>query len=229
MSERILIVDDEPAITSALNYYFVQAGYQTLLAYTGSEALEKLSLDPDLVILDIMLPDIDGYQICQHIREQPQYTPIVMLTAKDTLQEKVLGLDLGADAYLTKPYQLPELLAQVRALLRLVKQQERLQLHCGPIELWVDEGIVRCAGKELALTTTEFELLSLLMQRQGRVLGRETLLRTIWGYEGCHANTRTIDTHIQRLRTKIEADPKDPKLLMTIRGFGYRLVCPDER
>lgn len=229
MSERILIVDDEPAITSALNYYFVQAGYQTLLAYTGSEALEKLSLDPDLVILDIMLPDIDGYQICQHIREQPQYTPIVMLTAKDTLQEKVLGLDLGADAYLTKPYQLPELLAQVRALLRLVKQQERLQLNCGPIELWVDEGIVRCAGKELALTTTEFELLSLLMQRQGRVLGRETLLRTIWGYEGCHANTRTIDTHIQRLRTKIEADPKNPKLLMTIRGFGYRLVCPDER
>ena len=126
-------------------------------------------------------------------------------------------------------YQLPELLAQVRALLRLVKQQERLQLACGPIELWVDEGIVRCAGKELALTTTEFELLSLLMQRQGRVLGRETLLRTIWGYEGCHANTRTIDTHIQRLRTKIEADPKNPKLLLTIRGFGYRLVCPDER
>ncbi|HEY89962.1 MAG TPA: response regulator transcription factor [Thermoflexia bacterium] len=229
MSERILIVDDEPAITSALNYYFIQAGYQTLLAYTGNEALEKLSLDPDLVILDIMLPDIDGYQICQHIREQPQYTPILMLTAKDTLQEKVLGLDLGADAYLTKPYQLPELLAQVRALLRLVKQQERLQLACGPIELWVDEGIVRCAGKELALTTTEFELLSLLMQRQGRVLGRETLLRTIWGYEGCHANTRTIDTHIQRLRTKIEADPKNPKLLLTIRGFGYRLVCPDEQ
>lgn len=137
MSERILIVDDEPAITSALNYYFIQAGYQTLLVYTGNEALEKLSLDPDLVILDIMLPDIDGYQICQHIREQPQYTPILMLTAKDTLQEKVLGLDLGADAYLTKPYQLPELLAQVRALLRLVKQQERLQLACGPIELWV--------------------------------------------------------------------------------------------
>ncbi|HIP71644.1 MAG TPA: response regulator transcription factor, partial [Anaerolineae bacterium] len=118
---HILIVDDEPTITSALNYYFVQAGYKTILAHTGREALEKLALNPDLVVLDIMLPDIDGYQICQHIREQPHYTPILMLTAKDTLQEKVIGLDLGADAYLTKPYNPQELLAQVRALFRLVK------------------------------------------------------------------------------------------------------------
>ena len=228
MSKCILIVDDEPTITSALNYHFVQAGYQTLLAYTGSEALAKLALNPDLVVLDLMLPDMDGYQICQHIREQPHYTPILMLTAKDTLPEKIRGLDLGADAYLTKPYQLPELLAQVRALFRLVKQEERAQLTCGPLELWVDEGIVRCAGKEVSLTATEFALLSLLMQRPGRVLGRETLLRAIWGGAGCHANTRTIDTHIQRLRTKVEVDPSNPKLLMTIRGFGYRLICPAE-
>lgn len=224
---HILIVDDEPTITSALNYYFVQAGYKTILAHTGHEALEKIALNPDLVVLDIMLPDIDGYQICRHIREQPRYTPILMLTAKDTLQEKVIGLDLGADAYLTKPYNPQELLAQVRALLRLVKQQERSKLVCGPIELMTDDKIVRRNGDEIVLTATEFELLSLLMQHQGQVFGRETLLRTVWGDEGCHANTRTIDVHIQRLRAKIEEDPKNPVLLITIRGFGYRLVCPD--
>lgn len=224
---HILIVDDEPTITSALNYHFIQAGYKTLLAHTGHEALEKIALNPDLVVLDIMLPDIDGYQICQHIREQPHYTPILMLTAKDTLQEKVIGLDLGADAYLTKPYNSQELLAQVRALLRLVKQQKRLKLVCGSIELLTDDKIVRRNGDEITLTATEFELLSLLMQRQGQVFGRETLLRTIWGNEGSDANTRTIDVHIQRLRAKIESDPKDPELLITIRGFGYRLVCPD--
>ena len=225
---HILIVDDEPTITSALNYYFVRAGYKTILAHTGHEALEKIALNPDLVVLDIMLPDIDGYQICRHIREQPHYTPILMLTAKDTLQEKVIGLDLGADAYLTKPYNPQELLAQVRALLRLIKQQERTKLVCGPIELLTDDKIVRHKGDEITLTATEFELLSLLMQHQGRVFGRETLLRTIWGNEGCDANTRTIDVHIQRLRVKIEEDPKNPVLLITIRGFGYRLVCPDE-
>ncbi len=224
---HILIVDDEPTITSALNYYFVQAGYKTILAHTGREALEKLALNPDLVVLDIMLPDIDGYQICQHIREQPSYTPILMLTAKDTLQEKVIGLDLGADAYLTKPYNPQELLAQVRALLRLVKQQECSKLVCGPIELLLDDKIVRRNGDEIALTATEFELLSLLMQRQGQVLGRETLLRAVWGERGSRANTRTIDVHMQRLRAKIEEDSKNPELLITIRGFGYRLVCPD--
>lgn len=228
-NHTILVVDDEPTITSALNYYFVQAGYETILAHTGQEALEKIALKPDLVVLDIMLPDIDGYQICQHIREQPRYTPILMLTAKDTLQEKVVGLDLGADAYMTKPYKPQELLAQVRALLRLVKRQGRAELVCGPIELLIDDKIVRRGGDEITLTTTEFELLSLLMQGQGRVFGRETLLRTIWGDEGGDANTRTIDVHIQRLRAKIEDDPKNPELLLTIRGFGYRLVCPNEQ
>ncbi len=225
---HILIVDDEPTITSALNYYFVQAGYKTILAHTGHEALEKMALNPDLVVLDIMLPDIDGYQICQHIREQQHYTPILMLTAKDTLQEKVIGLDLGADAYLTKPYNPQELLAQVRALLRLIKQQERAKLACGSIELLTEEGIVTKNGVELPLTSIEFEILSLLMRHQGQVFGRETLLRNVWGYADTDINTRTVDTHIQRLRVKVEENVKEPKLLLTVRGFGYRLVCPDE-
>ena len=227
MPKQILIVDDEPTITSALNYYFLQAGYQTILAHSGQEALEKLMLNPDLVVLDIMLPDMDGYQICQHIRAHSEYTPVLMLTAKDTLQEKVIGLDLGADAYLTKPYNPQELLAQVRALFRLVKQQERAKLVCGPLALLLDEGIVYRHDEEIALTSTEFELLSVLMQRQGQVIGRETLLHTIWGYDGQETTTRTIDVHMQRLRAKIEDNPKNPTCLLTVRGFGYRLVCPD--
>lgn len=223
----ILIVDDEPAITSALNYYFVQAGYATILAHTGREALEKIALNPDLVVLDIMLPDMDGYQICRHIREQRHYIPILMLTAKDTLPEKVIGLELGADAYLTKPYNPQEMLAQVRALLRLLRQRERSKLICGPLELSLDDKIVRRNGDEIALTTTEFELLTLLIKHQGQVFGRETLLRAIWGNAGWEVHTRTIDVHIQRLRAKIEEDPKNPELLLTIRGFGYRLVCPN--
>ena len=224
----ILIVDDEPTITSALNFHFVQAGYETAVAHSGHEALEKLALNPNLVVLDIMLPDIDGYQICQHIRQQPHYTPILMLTAKDTLEEKVIGLDLGADAYLTKPYNPQELLAQVRALLRLFKQKERAKLVCGPIELLTEDGIATKNGEELPLTAIEFEILAILMRHQGQVFGRETLLRNVWGYAGTDVNTRTVDTHIQRLRVKLEENVKEPKLLLTVRGFGYRLVCPDD-
>lgn len=226
-TQTILIVDDEHSITSALDITFTRAGFETVLANSGKEALAQLSLNPDLIILDIMLPDIDGYQICEHIREQPTYTPILMLTAKDTLQEKVLGLELGADAYLTKPYNPQELLAQVKALLRLAEQHHSSTLVCGSIELLINENIVRRDGKELILTPTEFDLLSLLMRYQEQVMGRETLLRHVWGYKGNQTNTRTVDTHIQRLRSKIEEDAKNPKLLLTVRGFGYRLVCPD--
>jgi DNA-binding response OmpR family regulator len=228
VERKVLIVDDEPTITSALNYYFGQEGYTTILAHNGREALAKFALKPDLVVLDIMLPDIDGYQICRHIRAQPEYTPILMLTAKDTLPEKVAGLDLGADAYLTKPYHPQELLAQVRALFRLAQREERSKLVCGRLELWLDESIVKRDGQVVALTRIEFELLSLLIRQPGRVIGRETLLRQIWQYEGEPVSSRAIDTHIQRLRAKIEDNPREPELLLTVRGFGYRLVCPDE-
>lgn len=224
---NILVVDDEPTITSALDVTFKQAGYGTILAHSGEEALEKLALHPDLVVLDIMLPDIDGYQICHYIRDLPHYTPVLMLTAKDTLQEKVIGLNLGADAYLTKPYNPQELLAQVHALFRFAGQHESAKLVCGSLELWGDEGIAFRNGTEISLTTTEFQLLSLFMQHQEQVFGRETLLRKIWGNEAHEVSTRTVDTHIQRLRVKIEDNPKEPTHLVTVRGFGYRFVCPD--
>jgi DNA-binding response OmpR family regulator len=228
MEHTVLIVDDEPTITSALAYAFAQEGYRTILAHSGQEALDRLSSKPDLVVLDIMLPDVDGYQVCRHIRAQAHYTPVLMLTAKDTLPEKVRGLDLGADAYLTKPYQPQELLAQVRALLRFAHGQERTKLLCGKLELDLTDRSLRRDGREIPMTPTEFELLSLLLRRQGQAVGRETLLRHIWQYEAEEVGSRTVDSHILRLRAKIEDNPKEPEILLTVRGFGYRLVCPGE-
>lgn len=224
----ILIVDDEPAITSALDQYFGQAGFQTILAHTGKEAIDKLDYNPDLIILDLMLPDIDGYRVSQAIRDLPHYIPILMLTAKDSARDRVLGLDLGADAYFTKPFNPNELLAQARALLRLSGKTASAKLQCGQLTLWTEEGTAQLAGTALALTTIEFEILSLLMQHTGQVFGRQTILRKIWGYTAVDVTTRTIDTHIQRIRSKIEANPKQPLLLQTVRGFGYRMVCPDD-
>jgi len=227
-SKHILVVDDEPSITSALTVILQRAGYETAVAATGAEALAQLAARPDLVILDIMLPDTDGYQVCQTIRQQPSYIPILMLTARDTLPDKVLGLELGADAYLTKPFAPGELLAQVRALFRLVGQMEgdnveTRPLRCGPLTLYPPLCRVELQGVEVELTPKEYALLHLFMQRPGYVFGRETLLREVWGYEYL-GDSRTVDVHIQRLRAKIEADSSQPQLLLTVRGFGYRLV-----
>ena len=225
MPHKLLIVDDEHAITNALNYTFTQAGYQTTLAHTGQEALQQLASQPDLVVLDIMLPDMDGYEVCQKIRQQPLYTPILMLTAKEGLPAKLHGLDVGADAYLTKPYVPRELLAQVRALLRLAGQAPRpsAPLTCGPLTFWPEQSRITLHGRELPLTKTEHELLALLIHGRGQVVGRQTLLRHLWAHDSPEVTSRTVDTHIQRLRAKIEA----PHLIQTVRGFGYRLLCDE--
>lgn len=227
-NKRILLVDDEPAITSALTVILQRAGYDTAVATSGADALTEIATRPDLVILDIMLPDIDGYQVCRTIRQQPTYIPVLMLTARDTLPDKVLGLELGADAYLTKPFAPGELLAQVRALFRLVGQMEgeageTRPLRCGPLALFPDLCQVQLDGVAVDLTPKEYALLHLFMQRPGYVFGRETLLREVWGYEYL-GDSRTVDVHVQRLRTKIEKDSSQPELLLTVRGFGYRLV-----
>ncbi|MBX3055077.1 MAG: response regulator transcription factor [Anaerolineae bacterium] len=227
-SKRILLVDDEPAITGALSAILQRAGYETAVAATGADALAQFATQPDLVILDIMLPDTDGYQVCRAIRQQPIYVPILMLTARDTLPDKVLGLELGADAYLTKPFAPGELLAQVRALFRLVGQMEgdtaETPLRCGPLTIYPHLCRVELDGTEIELTPKEYALLQLFLQRPGYVFGRETLLRQVWGYEYL-GDSRTVDVHVQRLRAKIERDSSHPELLLTVRGFGYRLVA----
>jgi DNA-binding response OmpR family regulator len=234
-AKRILIVDDEPAITQALAALLRQAGYAVLTAQSGREALAQLNSAPDLIVLDIMMPDLDGYAVCRAVREKPGYVPIVMLTAKDAPGDRAAGLELGADAYLTKPFEPGELLAQVRALFRLIAQQGEAAngapndklLLCGPLRLWEGQRRVELNGQPVDLTPTEFELLRHLMRRPGHVFGRETLLREVWGYDA-EVDSRTVDVHVQRLRAKIEPEAAHPQLLRTIRGFGYCLMAPDE-
>lgn len=228
-SKRILLVDDEQSITSALSLLFERSGYEVVVAGNGRVALERLDDNPDLVVLDIMMPGMDGFEVARRIRERPSYIPILMLTAKDTSLDKVTGLELGADAYLTKPFEPGELLAQVRALFRLLAKggqaaDAQRPLLCGPLTLWPEQHRVELEGQEIELTPKEFALLELFMRRPGTVFGRETLLREVWGYEYL-GDSRTVDMHIQRLRAKIEADSSQPQLLHTVRGFGYRLVA----
>ncbi len=234
--KRILIVDDERAITRALSSLFSQAGYDTQLAHTGPEALNSLDAHPDLVLLDVMLPGMDGYEVCRRIRQTTPYIPIVMLTARDESSDKVLGLELGADVYLTKPFEPRELLAQVRALFRAFDRAEEGEsekpLATGALKLWPAQHRAELEGVVLDLTATEFSLLEAFMRRPGRVLGRETLLRDVWGHDYL-GDSRMVDVHINRLRAKLEAAQRnnhaepDSALITTVRGVGYRLANPD--
>lgn len=227
---QILVVDDEPSITTALSGILGQVGYQVAIAHSGAETLARLQEPFDLLILDLMLPDIDGYAICRQARELVSYLPILMLTARDAQWEKVMGLELGADAYMTKPFEPGELVAQVKAILRLVTQTNGTltgqPLTCGSLSLWVDQRRVEVEGMTVELTAKEFDLLRFLMQQPGRAFGRQTLLRQVWDYT-FPDDSRTVDVHIQRLRAKIEPDPTQPELIRTIRGFGYCLTMSD--
>lgn len=229
-SQHVLIVDDEKVITSALAVLFQSAGYETAVVHSGAEALKQLSSQrPDLMVLDVMMPEVDGHDVCRQIRQRTDYIPILMLTAKDESWEKVMGLELGADVYMTKPFEPGELLAQAKALLRLAAQKnnpavEERPLTCGAITLWEQQRHVLVNDQAVSLSPQEFKLLHFFMQHPNQVLGRETLLQRVWGYD-YDGNSRTVDTHVQRLRAKIEADPAHPQLLQTVRGFGYRLVC----
>ncbi len=227
----ILVVDDQEAICSALCALLSSAGYQTIAAPSGSEALARIAERlPALIILDVMMPGLDGYEVCRRVRHSSQYVPIMMLTARHDVSDKLVGLELGADVYLAKPFDPRELLAQVKALFRLlaehpqVEQAKELPRQCGPLALWERERRVKLNGKDVQLTPKEYELLSLFMQNPGRAFGRETLLRHVWGYDYA-GDTRTVDVHVQRLRAKIEENPGEPRWLQTVRGFGYRLAA----
>jgi two-component system alkaline phosphatase synthesis response regulator PhoP len=228
-TKHILVVDDDQTITRGLTSLFSQAGYLVRSAASGPQALEMLAPLPDLVVLDLILPEMDGYEVCRHIRRQPAYIPILMLTARDQSSDKILGLELGADVYVTKPFEPHELLAQVRALFRTLEGRERdaaeHPLTCGPIQVFESQHHVMVNGQAIELTPKEYELLCFFVRQPGRIFGRETLLREIWGYQ-FEGDSRVVDVTVQRLRAKIEADPAHPTLLHTVRGFGYRLVEP---
>lgn len=223
-SIRILIVDDEPSITEFVSYAMTKEGYQADTAADGETALRMIEERPyDLFILDIMLPGIDGYELCRRIRAKMD-TPILFLSARDSELNKVVGLELGADDYLAKPFGVRELLARTRALLRRSQQSEvpnQSEITAGGITLDEDAHTAKGNHGPIELTPREFELMSCLMRNAGKVVSREDLLRDAWGWDYI-TETKTVDTHIKRLRDKIEAAGYDPKIVETVRGYGYR-------
>lgn len=240
MGRKILVVDDEAVLVETIAYNLEQAGYQVTTAADGATALEAAHRDtPDLIILDVMLPEMDGLEVCRQLRRESNTTttPIMMLTARGDEIDKVVGLEVGADDYVTKPFGRRELLARVRALLRrseyLPAVEERpapesveelprpaRELVAGPLRIDLAGRRVNCRGQELELQPKQFELLTYLVRNRGTVLTRDQLLHNVWGYDYV-GDTRTVDVHVRWLREKLEEDPANPKLIQTVRGVGY--------
>lgn len=224
MSSKILIVEDDPNLLEALKYNVRKEGYDTVTAVDGVQALEVARTDkPDLVILDIMLPKMSGFEVCRILRKE-MTVPILMLTARDDEVDKVVGLDLGADDYMTKPFSMRELLARIRAMLRRVEIQTAIPetpLRFGDIEVDIGHHVITKAGGALNLTPKEFDLLTFLTKNKGLVFSRDQLLEKVWGYD-YSGDTRTVDVHIRWLREKIEDNSEEPKRLITVRGVGYK-------
>jgi two-component system alkaline phosphatase synthesis response regulator PhoP len=223
MPQRILIVDDERKIVQGLVGYFRDAGFETLTAYDGRVALDVARREqPDLIVLDLMLPEIDGLEVCRQLRRTSS-VPIIMLTARVEETDRLIGLELGADDYIVKPFSPREVVARARAVLRRARGtvEPAAELRGGEVVLSLDRRTVQVSGLLVDLTPTEFELLAALMRNAGRPLSRSQLLDatqgdTYVGYE------RTIDAHIKNLRRKLEADPATPKYILTVFGFGYK-------
>ena len=224
----VLIVDDDRRLTEPMHYQLESLGYTVVLAQDGVSGLRlTLSQKPDVIVLDIMLPGMDGWQVCQEIRRFSQ-VPIIMLTALDSEIDRIRGLELGADDYLTKPFSFQELVAHIRSILRRVQWDQSLlpesQLRIGRIMLNLAARRAFKDGTELTLRYKEYELLALLMQQCGNVLTRETLFNQIWGTDWL-GDTRTLDVHIRWLREKLEEDPSNPKYIQTVRSVGYRFAA----
>jgi DNA-binding response OmpR family regulator len=223
---RILIVEDEPALVRGLKDTFASKGFEVLTAADGASGLDlALSANPDLILLDIMLPKVNGFEICRAIREQNLEMPILMLTAKGQEADIILGLNLGADDYITKPFRLGELVARTNAFLRRSKAKETSLYRFGEFELNLGAHRLYRQGQEVELTAKEFKLLAHFTARPGRALARNDILNAVWGYSAI-VTPRSIDRCVATLRAKIEPDPHHPVLIQTIRDIGYRFEPP---
>jgi DNA-binding response OmpR family regulator len=224
--KKILIVDDEVDIASSIQYVLRQEGFQTLLAHDGFKAMELVTGEkPDLIILDLMMPGLDGYEVCRRVRSTDQKTPILMLTARTSEIDTVVGLELGANDYITKPVRLRELVARVKANLRATPGtpvQPARTVRSGALLIDLDSRTVKIDGQIIDLTFKEFELLVALAKQPNRVFTRDQLFAQVWGSDFL-GESRTVDVHIRYLREKLESDPSHPKHIMTVRGVGYRL------
>jgi two-component system, OmpR family, response regulator VicR len=230
VGKRILLVDDEPLILKGLKFSLEQEGYEILTAADGEEALNVFEDNSvDLVLLDVMLPKLDGIQVCQRIREQSN-VPIIMLTAKGEDMDKILGLEYGADDYMTKPFNILEVKARIKTILRRASQnvptEEKKIIRVHDMEVNVVNRSVTLGGHEVRLTAKEFDLLQLFITNRGKVFNRETMLETVWKYDYM-GDARTVDVHIRRLREKIERDPTQPEFIFTKWGVGYYFTDKD--
>ncbi|MBO0423004.1 DNA-binding response regulator [Enterococcus plantarum] len=234
--KKILVVDDEPSIVTLLTFNLEKDGYEVISAEDGAVGYElALSNQFDFIILDVMLPNMDGLEITKSLRREKIDTPILILTAKDDQVDKIIGLEIGADDYLTKPFSPREVLARMKAIFRRLKptankteefnETTKAPLVLGEISIDEQNYEVSVRGKKIELTPKEFELLVYFVKRKDRVIDRDTLLDRIWNYDFA-GQSRIVDVHVSHLRDKIEIDPKRPAYLVTVRGFGYRFQEP---
>ena len=228
--KKVLIVEDEKNIVDILRFNLQKEGYATLEAYDGKAGLElALGENPDLILLDLMLPVMNGFEVCKTIRDKGLNTPVLIITARETEQDKILGLDLGADDYITKPFSIRELMARVKANIRrmaMVTQAAAPEnrdnlLDLGRLVIDKGAGVVRKDGTDLELTQREFDLLTYLAANAGNVFSRQELMERVWNYEGYVGDVRAVDVAVRRLREKVEDNPAQPRYIITRRGAGY--------
>jgi two-component system response regulator RegX3 len=221
---RVLVVEDEQSLREPLVYLLEKEGYEVLDAADGNAAIDLFrSSNPDIVLLDLMMPGMSGNEVCRVIR-QTSNVPVIMLTAKDSEIDKVVGLEIGADDYVTKPYSTRELLARMKAVLRRNSEPTPVTdglLEGGPVSMDVDRHMVFVNGQKVAMPLKEFELLELLLENRNRVLTRAQIIDRVWG-SNYFGDTKTLDVHVKRIRSKIEDDPARPVHLVTVRGLGYK-------
>jgi DNA-binding response OmpR family regulator len=226
-ARTILVIEDDPSITMGLELNLRAEGYRVLVAHDGEEGLAVARKEEiDLVILDVMLPRLNGFEVLRILRGEGSLLPVLMLSARGAEMDKVMGLELGAEDYVTKPFGLAELLARVRAILRREgkgKSARSAVIRTGVLEINADTRQVTRDGKDVELTATEFDVLLCLVEAKGRVLSREQIQAQVWGPDH-HGTTRTVDNFLLQLRSKLEMDPGEPKHLVTVRGVGYRFV-----
>lgn len=223
---KVLIIEDEPNMVLGLKDSCEYEGYDVAVARNGKEGLEKVTTEkPDIILLDVMLPVMSGIDVCRTLRTRGIETPILMLTARSQEIDKVIGLEVGADDYVTKPFSIKELLARIRAHLRRASKQvvDPENFIFGDVELNFKKYAARKGGQALELSAREFEILRYLIRRRGEIVTRDQLLDEVWGYRSTPV-TRTVDNHIARLRQKIEQDPSEPQHIITVHRIGYRFV-----
>jgi DNA-binding response OmpR family regulator len=232
MKKQILVVEDEQAIAAFVQTSLERDGFSVSVVCSGEAALAQIQDGPpELIVLDLMLPGMDGFEVCRRVRQRRTYIPIIMLTSRTDDVDKIVGLELGADDYITKPFNARELTARIRSVLRLIDKAgispDRDQLQIGDLDIDRSQRVVTLDGQPIKLPPKEFDLLATLAWERGKVFGREMLLERVWGYDYV-GESRTVDVHIQRLRSKIELDPAQPRYLLTVYGIGYKFASEEE-